>query len=199
MTRLPTLVTCATLAFLVDAAGTAVRLAPRSGAPPASVTGTVFDGIERGVLAGATVQIVGVADPVQGRTFSTLSDSSGGFEFREIPPGRYVAGFYHPMLDTLGLESGNQEVDLHPGSQRLLLTSPTPRALIDRICPGGFREDTADRARPQHGDQCPADRRDGHGRVGGDHHQPAGRAAAQPRGGGGIAGRRVVRAVRGAE
>lgn len=142
MSRLPGLSLWSALALVLNAA-TLARAPERPEAlPQASVTGTVFDGLDRSTLAGATVQLVGTADSVLGRTFSTTTDSSGNFSFHELPPGSYVAGFFHPALDTLGIESGNQAVDLHNGSQRLLLTSPTPKFLIQQICPGGVAEDT---------------------------------------------------------
>ncbi len=130
------------LLALAASAGVVEAQADPRAAGQASVTGTVFNGVSRGVLAGATVQIVGTADSVQGRMYTTRTDSSGAFALHGIAPGSYVAGFFHPALDTLGLEGGTQAVDLHAGSQRLLLSSPTARTIIQQVCPGGFREDT---------------------------------------------------------
>jgi hypothetical protein len=142
MSKLPGLSLLPALAIAVNAASLDRVAQPPVRVPQATVTGTVFDGLDRSTLPGATVQLVGTADSVLGRTFSTSTDSSGNFSFRELPPGSYLAGFFHPALDTLGIESGNQAVDLHNGSQRLLLTSPTSKVLIEQICAGGVTEDT---------------------------------------------------------
>ncbi len=68
-----------------------------------TVRGTVRDSIGRVPLAGALVQLV-AADSVERFAHTEVADSLGDFAFRDVPAGRYTLGFYHPMLDSLGLD-----------------------------------------------------------------------------------------------
>lgn len=68
-----------------------------------TVSGVVHDSIARRPLSGALVQLV--ADDsaaIFGQT--VVSDSLGHFQFPDVPRGHYLLGFFHPMLDSLGLE-----------------------------------------------------------------------------------------------
>jgi len=79
--------------------------------PGATVSGIVRDSIARGPLAGAIVQLVAADSMARvGRTVS--SDSLGRFAFGDVPAGRYTLGFFHPMLDSLGLEPTLREVSV---------------------------------------------------------------------------------------
>ncbi len=72
-------------------------------ADSAVVSGVVYDSLARSALAGATVQLV--SDDVTGAFGRTvMSNTVGAFSFDGVPDGRYMLGFYHPMLDSLGLE-----------------------------------------------------------------------------------------------
>ena len=82
------------------ALGALVSARPAAG--QASVSGTVFDSVAGKPMRGATVRFVGVNDPAQVRT--VFSDSSGRYAIAAIPPGRYLAGFAHPLLDSLGYD-----------------------------------------------------------------------------------------------
>src|SRR5438552_2559346 len=68
-----------------------------------TITGVVHDSIGRRPLADATVQLVG-AD--RGRRFgrSTISDSLGRFQLDSVTAGRYSLGFFHPVLESLGID-----------------------------------------------------------------------------------------------
>jgi hypothetical protein len=77
--------------------------------PGARVSGVVYDSIARAPLAGAMVQLVAADNPASfSRT--TSSDSRGGFAFDAVPDGRYTLGFFHPMLDSLGIEPPAREL-----------------------------------------------------------------------------------------
>lgn len=72
-------------------------------APNATVRGFVHDSLAHTPLAGAVVQLVpasGVTDFVRTAT----SDSTGMFILNDVPEGFFVIGFFHPMLDSLGVE-----------------------------------------------------------------------------------------------
>jgi hypothetical protein len=69
----------------------------------ATVHGVLRDSISGLRVIGALVQLVSTDTLIRfGRT--ETSDSLGAFEFADVPGGRYAIGFYHPMLDSLGLE-----------------------------------------------------------------------------------------------
>ncbi len=80
--------------------------------PPASgvsVSGFLYDSVARVPLARAAVQLVD-ADSLIRFTRTVESDSLGRFVFTDVPAGRYVLGFLHAKLDSLGLEPIMREV-----------------------------------------------------------------------------------------
>lgn len=103
-------------------------------APGTTVAGVVYDSIGRAPLAGALVQLVS-ADPAAPFTGSAHSDSLGRYSVANVPPGRYLLGFFHEMLDSLGVEPPLREVRLdgrHP--LRADLAIPSPWRLRTTIC-----------------------------------------------------------------
>ncbi len=108
----------------------------------AIINGVVFDSIGNARLAGATVQLVASDGPSAGHSVTARSDSLGRFELHDVPTGNYVAGFFHPALDSLGVESGTHEVAIHDGSQVLFLSSPSPRTIIRSLCGASSANDS---------------------------------------------------------
>ena len=90
---------------------------PPSG-PRATVTGTVFDSIGRKPIAGANIELVSGESPTA-RPFTATSDASGRFSIDGVPFGRYLAGFFHVSLDSLGLEAAPRQVDVRVSSQKI--------------------------------------------------------------------------------
>jgi hypothetical protein len=99
-----------------------------------SVTGVVFDSVANRPLVGATVQITGASGEIVGRTASATTDTAGRYVVRELPEGRYVAGFFHDALDTLGLDGEPTAVDVAGTEQVVDLGTPSPRTIIRTIC-----------------------------------------------------------------
>lgn len=102
--------------------------------PGAVVSGIVRDSVSQTTLAGAMVQLV-AADSLarEGRTTST--DSLGRYALADVPTGRYMLGFFHPMLDSLGLEPPLREVFVDDGRPvRADLCIPSPARLRAAIC-----------------------------------------------------------------
>ena len=99
-----------------------------------SLTGIVFDSVANRPLVGATVQITGAAGPVVGRAATAVTDTSGRFSVRDLPAGRYVAGFFHDALDTLGLVGEPTAIDVGETEQVLNLSTPSARTIIGTIC-----------------------------------------------------------------
>jgi len=91
-----------------SAACAAVVVFPHLVAAQAKVSGVVTDSLANSPLARATVQLIARDDP--SRAMSTESDSSGRFAFDAVPVGRYRLGFFHEILDSLGIEAPLKEV-----------------------------------------------------------------------------------------
>ena len=92
----------------------AVAQAPETTAPRTTVSGVVHDSLARRPLAGSVVQLVAVDAPVPlART--AIADSLGRFALADVPVGRYLLGFLHPMLDSLGVEPPVREVNVAGG------------------------------------------------------------------------------------
>ncbi len=80
-----------------------------AGVVTASVSGIVFDSLTRVPLKGAVVEMAN-ADSLAAPPRSVVSDSLGRYVIAKVPRGRYIVGFMHPMLDSLGLQSKAVEV-----------------------------------------------------------------------------------------
>ncbi|CAN5396264.1 hypothetical protein BH09GEM1_BH09GEM1_27750 [soil metagenome] len=105
-------------------------------APGAILGGAVRDSIARTPLPGAIVQLVST-DSLPRFSRTVTADSMGQFSFGDVPMGRYVLGFLHPILDSLGLEPTLREVviDGHT-ALRVGLSTPPPERLRAAICTG---------------------------------------------------------------
>lgn len=108
--------------------------APETSAPRTTVSGVVHDSIARMPLAGSVVQLVAVDAPVPlART--AIADSLGRFILADVPVGRYMLGFLHPMLDSLGVEPPVREVTVAGGQPvRADLGIPSAARLRSVIC-----------------------------------------------------------------
>lgn len=81
-----------------------------------SVAGTAYDSLAHHALGGATIDLV-PATPGTGTAASTTSDSLGHFEIDDVLPGAYVVGFFHPTLDSLGIEAPATHVNVVGGAR----------------------------------------------------------------------------------
>jgi hypothetical protein len=100
----------------------------------ATVTGVVRDSIARAPLAGAIVQLA-AADGADRAVRTVMADSLGRFSIGDVAAGRYALGFFHPMLDSLGLEPTLREVTVgERQSVRADLGTPSPARLRAAIC-----------------------------------------------------------------
>jgi Carboxypeptidase regulatory-like domain len=102
--------------------------------PGATVGGIVRDSIANRPLAAATVQLVAANNPTSvART--VVSDSLGAFAFSDVPDGRYMLGFFHPMLDSLGVQTSPRAVNVEKHRPvRADLGIPSPSRLRQAIC-----------------------------------------------------------------
>lgn len=106
---------------------------PVDSTAPVVVRGTVYDSLSRAPLSLAEVQLV---DPAHAsHVYNAISDSTGAFTFPAVPPGRYVAGFFHPVLDALGIEPPLFAVQVAPGHPAVItLAMPGPQAVMAAVC-----------------------------------------------------------------
>lgn len=112
----------------LEAQEAAARLVP--GWP---VAGTVHDSIARAPLHGAIVQLVSAED-LAAFSRSTTSDAHGRFHFADVPGGRYLIGFFHALLDSLGLEPPMREIVVGRRRVRADLAIPSPARMRAAIC-----------------------------------------------------------------
>ena len=110
-----------------------VTEATRSGAT-AVISGLVRDSIAHTPLRAATVELI-AADDQASSARTTVSDSLGRFTMPGVPDGRYFLGFFHPMLDSLGVEPPTREVRIESQqSVRADLATPSAARLRTTIC-----------------------------------------------------------------
>ena len=112
-------------------------LAAQQDPPGTLVTGEVYDSIARRRIPGVTVQLVSADSPGSGRPLSGVTDSTGRYSIAGVAPGRYLGGFFHPALDTLGLEVAPRLVEVGARSARIDFGTPSPRTVMRTICPEG--------------------------------------------------------------
>lgn len=121
-------------ALAAPVAARAQAPAPRDDVRRAEVHGTVYDSIAGKPLVGALVQLVAAdTGATYGRT--AVSDSLGAFRFVDAPSGRFTLGFYHAVLDSLGLEPLLRTITVADGgSVRADLATPSAARLRMAIC-----------------------------------------------------------------
>ena len=108
--------------------------AAASRGPVQSVSGFVYDSIARRPLAGAVVQLV-LADSLSAAARTIESDSLGRYMFGGVQPGRYLLGFLHPMIDSLGVEPKLRDLTVETGqAMRVDLTIPSAQTLRVGLC-----------------------------------------------------------------
>jgi hypothetical protein len=107
---------------------------PASSVPPrARVRGEIVDSVRSRMLTGATVQLAAADN--SGRILSTTTNLQGVFQFDEVPTGTYLAGYLHPFLDSLGVESTLLRVEVSTDEPITLnLATPSAATLIDARC-----------------------------------------------------------------
>jgi len=69
----------------------------------ATVSGIVTDSVAKAPLGKAVIQLV-FMESLAASVRTAESDSMGRFIIHDVPPGRYLLGFIHPLLDSLGLQ-----------------------------------------------------------------------------------------------
>jgi hypothetical protein len=106
-----------------------------------SVSGVVYDSVARRPLAGADVEL---AESGAQRTIArrARSDSAGRFEISDVRAGRYLIGFYHPILDSLSLELPVRTLDVGVAPVRVSLGVPSLATISAALCPSTHTTDS---------------------------------------------------------
>lgn len=105
-------------------------------AAPARVNGVVFDSMAMRPLSGALVQLALVQAPGAISTVQSITtDTLGRFDFPVVQPGTYLLGFQHVAVDSLGLTSPLQRVDVRTASTlRAVMAVPSMKSIIRTVC-----------------------------------------------------------------
>ena len=108
----------------------------------ATVSGVVHDSISGQPLSGAMVQLIAADDPTL-LVRTGMADGFGYFAWDSVPEGRYLLGFMHPMIDSLGLALPYREVRVTGGTAvRADLAIPGARQLGVALCGPRFATDS---------------------------------------------------------
>lgn len=100
----------------------------------AKISGVVRDSVARAPLAGAVVQLIAADNPAQ-LDRSAISDSLGRFTLDDVPQGRHKLGFFHPMLDSLGVDAPLKELSINGVAEvRADLAIPSAQRIRKAIC-----------------------------------------------------------------
>ena len=108
--------------------------ASASSVPASAVTGIVYDSIAGKPLAGAKIELLSANQDGSGPHYAAESDSSGRFRISDVVPGRYYAGFFHQVLDTIGIEARDQVVDIADRASALNLAVPSAHTIASTLC-----------------------------------------------------------------
>ena len=99
-----------------------------------TVSGVVVDSLAHTPLADAIVQLV-LADSLASSPLTATTDSLGHYIISGVRSGRYLLGFLHPMLDSIGLEPRLHEVVVNAAMPlRADLSIPSGHALRTAFC-----------------------------------------------------------------
>lgn len=110
-------------------------------APSVIVSGTVYDSVARERLRGAEVQFVDAA--TKAKVYSARADSSGRYHIDSLPAGKYIAGFFHPSVDVLGIQSPLRAVTVTPGAPNVVdLGIPGASSVLTALCGAKAEKDS---------------------------------------------------------
>jgi len=99
-----------------------------------TVSGVVRDSIARAPLAGAMVELVAADNPSRfART--AVSDAQGRYMLKDVPDGHHMLGFFHPLLDSIGVDAPLRDVFVAESRPVYAdLAVPSPRRIRTAIC-----------------------------------------------------------------
>ena len=115
------------LIFVLAAAS--VRLSAQT------ISGRVYDSVAKAPLAGATVELV-ASPPGSTNPIRVTTDSVGRYTLTDVSPGKYVLGFSHAVLDSIGIEQPFVRIEVGSplGARRIDLGVPGPAQILNAVC-----------------------------------------------------------------
>jgi hypothetical protein len=124
---------CLALVSLVAVSAAATPARAQATGP--RLRGRVFDSVASAPLAGARIELVSEVDRSR-IAYSATSDSLGHFSLPAVARGRYIAGFFHPVLDSLGLALSQRWLDVKKddGEMGFDLAIPSAERVHQAIC-----------------------------------------------------------------
>ncbi len=106
-----------------------------TGAQQARVAGVVYDSVSHVTLSGALVQLVATTPGGASTRLGAVTDSTGRFVFPSVDRGRFVVGFFHPKLDSLGVDAPLATLEVgNEGSVAVDLAVPSVPTVLHRAC-----------------------------------------------------------------
>ncbi len=122
------------LTALVATTAPAQRVELPRPAAGSTISGVVFDSLAGRPLSDALVQLVN-ADSLSGAAPTTVSDGLGRYAFEGVRAGRYLLGFMHPLLDSIGVDPKPREIRVDgSGAVQRDLATPSARTLRIGLC-----------------------------------------------------------------
>ncbi|HEX4936473.1 MAG TPA: carboxypeptidase regulatory-like domain-containing protein [Gemmatimonadaceae bacterium] len=113
--------------------------APRG--PAGRVVGVVYDSISHAALAGAVVQLVSQRSSLR---LTATTDSTGRYAFPMVERGRFLLGFYHAKLDSIGVEAPTSTIEvLDDALHAIDLAVPSTTTVLRRACGAGATRDSS--------------------------------------------------------
>ena len=113
----------------------------------AQIAGIVYDSLARRPLAGADVQLQrvrGVGTNTQPEVRTATADQSGAFTFESVGEGTYVLGFFHLLVDSLGVAMPTRQIQVRDAQRlRVDLAVPSHAGLIALACGPSAVSDTS--------------------------------------------------------
>ena len=116
-------------------AGTGARSDSTATGAGLRIHGTLVDSLAHSSLRGALVQLSGAGTTNAGRRYTATAEGDGTFRLSGVVPGEYSATFYHPALDTLGVDVGPIRVAIDSMHTTVALAMPSARTLMLDACP----------------------------------------------------------------
>jgi hypothetical protein len=99
----------------------------------------VYDSVAGAPLARADVQVLAEGG---GRGYDVRTDTTGRFAIDGIEAGSYLVGFFHPRLDSLGVDLPAARVVIADGARaEVALAVPSRETVVAAFCPDSIRNE----------------------------------------------------------
>lgn len=122
--------------LVVPGARAAAQSSPSGGGARATISGAVFDSLAGKPLADALVQVVARGRDEATGVWSVKTGADGAFQLSGVGRGRYLVGFMHPALDSLGLDVPPHVLEVTDASPvHVDLAIPSAGAIRGQLCP----------------------------------------------------------------